>query len=300
VRTSRLTGGLGCRMDVLEIDRADGSRWKVTLRRFVTDHRFSLPEHVAHEFEMLHLVDRAGIPAPRPILLDAGGEYFGVPASVMSYLPGRPLFPTTNIAAWTEGLARVLLTVHAATPDRFDLSWLCVFLRDGMRERIERKRDDLQSDPLGAEIHSVLEAELDRIDLSTPTLVHDDFWPGNTVWFRGRLVGVVDWTTGELGDPRADVAQCRIDLVFSHGIEVADAFCEQYERLAGPPLEDLWYFDLFRGIGAILQYERWLEGYHDMGLRHLKPAEVGARLRAFLRRALGEGRSPRRMLSADR
>jgi len=72
---------------------------------------------------------------------------------------------------------------------------------------------------------------------------------------------------------------------------VADSFREDYELLAGGPLEDLWYFDLFRGIGAILQYERWLEGYHDMGLRHLKPAEVGARLRAFLRRALDEGRS---------
>jgi aminoglycoside phosphotransferase (APT) family kinase protein len=297
VRTRRLTGGLGCRSDVLDIERADGSRWKVTLRRFVRrGHAYSTPEHVTHEFEVLRLLERAGIPAPRPTLLDANGEYFGVPAIVISYLPGQPLFPTTNIAAWTEGLGRVLLTVHAVTPDRFDLSWLNVCLRDGMRERINEWRDEAPGDPLAREMHTVLEAELDSIDFSEPTLVHDDYWSGNTVAYRGRISGIMDWTSAEVGDPRTDVAECRIDMVLSHDIEVADAFRRDYERLAGRPLKDLWYFDLYRGLHALLEYEHWLEGYHDMGLTHLKPAEVGARLRSFLRRAL-EGRARRSRLS---
>ena len=278
-------------MDMLDIERADGSRWKVTLRRFVrTEHRFSTPEHVTHEFEILRLVECAGIPAPRPILLDARREYFGVPAIVMSYLPGRPLFPTTNIERWTEGLADVLLTLHAVTPDGFDLSGLNVQLHDGMRRRIDEWRHEAQADPLAAEMHAVLDAELGRIDFSGPTLVHDDFWSGNTVAYRGRIIGIIDWTSAEVGDPRTDVSECRIDLVLSHGIEVADRFRDDYERLAGRPLADLWYFDLYRGFHAFLEYEHWLEGYHDMGLVHLKPAEVGARLRAFLRRALNEGR----------
>jgi len=290
VRTRRLPGGLGCRMDVLDIERADGSRWKVSLRRFVREHRFSTPEHVTHEFEVLRLVESAEIPAPRPLLLDAKGQYFGVPTLVLSYLPGRPLFASKNVGAWTDGLARALHTVHAVTRRRFDPSRLNVYLRDGMRERIEQWRDAVQTDPLTAEIHRVLETGLESIDFSAPTLVHDDYWPGNTVWYRGRLVGIVDWTSAEVGDPRADVAQCRVDLVFSHGIKVADAFREDYERLAGRSLRDLWYFDLLRGLGALLQYEQWLEGYHDLGLRHLKAADVDARLRAFLRRALEEGR----------
>jgi aminoglycoside phosphotransferase (APT) family kinase protein len=81
-------------MDVLDIERADGSRCKVSLRRFVAGHEgheASTPEEVRREFEILRLVESAGIPAPRPILLDAEGEYFGVPAIVMSYLPGRPV-----------------------------------------------------------------------------------------------------------------------------------------------------------------------------------------------------------------
>jgi aminoglycoside phosphotransferase (APT) family kinase protein len=279
-------------MDVLDIERADRSRWKVTLRRFVRkNHQFSTPEHVAHEFEVLRLVERAGVPAPRPILLDANGQYFGVPAMVISYLPGRPLFPNTNIARWTEGLARVLLTVHAVTPDRFDLSWLNVCVLAGIRERIDEWRDDARADPLAREMHTALEAELDRIDFRAQTLVHDDFWSGNTVAYRGRIVGIIDWTSAEVGDPRTDVSECRIDMVLSHGIEVADAFRNDYERLAGRRLEDLWYFDLYRGVHALLEYEHWLEGYHDMGLVHLKPSEIGDRLRAFLRHALKSARS---------
>ena len=259
-----------------------------------TAHRFSTPEHVTHEYEILRLVESAGIPAPRPILLDAAGEYFGVPAIVVSDLPGRPPFPTTNIERWTEGLANVLLKLHAVTPDRFDLSWLGVRMCDGMRATIEERREQAQTEPFAAAMHAALDTELGRIDFSAPTLVHDDFWSGNTVAYRGRIVGIIDWTSAEVGDRRTDVSECRIDMVLSHGIEVADAFRVDYERLSGRPLEDLWYFDLFRGFHALLEYEHWLEGYHDMGLVHLKSADVGARLRAFLRRALEESRAPGR------
>lgn len=282
VRTRGLPGGLGCRMDVLDIERRDGSRWKVSLRR--------RPKRSSASSRSSAPVERARIPAPRPILLDAEGDCFGVPSIVMSYLPGRPLFPTTNIGRWTDGLARVLLTVHAVTPDRFDLSGLGVCLSDGMRERIDGWQDEGQADPLATEIYSVLEAELERIDFSTPTLVHGDYWSGNTVAYRGRIIGIIDWSGAEVGDRRTDVSECRIDMVLSHGPEVAGGFRDGYERLSRGQLADLWYFDLCRGFNALLEYEHWLEGYHDMGLRHLKSEDVGARLRAFLHRALQRGR----------
>ena len=118
-----------------------------------------------------------------------------------------------------------------------------------------------------------------------PCLVHNDYWPGNTVWFRGRLVAVVDWAGACVGDPRADVAQCRADLVFSDGLEIADTFLRSYEALAGH-MPDMWYHDAFMGLRALLNYPKWLKGYHDAGMGHLKLADVAARIQAFLRRAL--------------
>jgi aminoglycoside phosphotransferase (APT) family kinase protein len=172
------------------------------------------------------------------------------------------------------------------TPDRFDLSGLKICLRDGMRRRIHQWLSVEKVDPLAAEMREVLDAELGRIDFSAPTLVHDDFWSGNTVAYRGRVTGIIDWSDAEVGDPRTDVAECRLDMVLSHGVEVADRFRDDYERLSVRRLDDLWYFDLYRGYHASFEYEHWLDGYHDMGLVHLKPRDVGARLRAFLRRAL--------------
>ena len=81
-----------------------------------------------------------------------------------------------------------------------------------------------------------------------------------------------------------------MDLVFRYGRRVADAFRDDYERLLGGRLEHLWFFDPYRGVLALPQYELWLEGYHDLGRRDLRPWDVGHRLRAFLRDALRQSR----------
>jgi aminoglycoside phosphotransferase (APT) family kinase protein len=186
-------------------------------------------------------------------------------------------------------LARALHSVHAVTAERFDLAWLEVEDRAHIQDRLAEMRLK-PADPQTEEVAEFLLGSLEAVELTQRTLVHFDYWPGNTVWYRGRLAGIIDWSGARLGDPRINVAQCRIDLVFTHGMDVADAFSVDYEQIAGRPLSNLWFFDLYRGIDALEQYEHWLEGYHDAGLRHLVAADIGARLRAFLRRALAEAR----------
>ena len=192
MRTCRLRGGVGARMDVLDIERADGTRTKVSLRRFTRGKTRDRPEHVAHEYRVLQFVAAAEIPAPRPLLLDAEGEVFGVPAIVLTYLSGAPLYLPRDIDSWTKQLAQALLRVHAVTPRTHDLSWLHVQLQDGIRETIEtdRSRVDTHSN-LAREVHAALVEEIDKIEWIDATLVHDDFWPGNTVWFRGDRKSVV-------------------------------------------------------------------------------------------------------------
>ncbi len=290
VRTRQLRGGLGARMQVLDIERADGTRLKLSLRRFVRAHRFSTPDHVAHEYRILQLVEEAGIPAPRPVLLDAEGRLFDVPAMVLTYLPGRPLYAPRDVTSWVDQLAQALVRVHSLTNDNVDLSWLPLYDREGMRNEIGRREEEVRGESLACEVHAVLKAEIDRIRWPEPTFVHDDFWPGNTVWRFGRLVGVIDWTTAELGDPRADVSQCRADIALSLGGDEADAFLKAYQARAAQPLPDVWYFDLFRGLRALIHHESWLEGYHDAGLTHITLSLARDRVEAFLRTALDGAR----------
>ncbi len=283
VRMRRLRGGLGSRMHALEIEDAGGTRSKVVLRRR-PDRRQPDPQEDAQlEFRILQVLEAQQVPAPRPILLDADGRYFGAPTLVLSYLPGRPLYATKNVRAWTDGLAWALAAVHRITPDRLPSSGRTPFLTDAMREEIDGRVNELaDAEPLVRAIHAIVDTKLDSIETVPPTLTHDDYWPGNTVWYRGRLVGIIDWADAVVGDRRTDVAQCRVDLVLSHGMDVADAFLSSYLAAAAEPIPDMWFFDLFRGLRGLLSYERWLEGYHDLGLKHLTDEVAGQRLRAFL------------------
>jgi aminoglycoside phosphotransferase (APT) family kinase protein len=295
VSMRRLRGGIGARMHVLDIERADGARFKVSLRRFVRQHPFSEPAHVSHEYRILQFLEEAGVAAPRPLLLDAEGRLFGVPALVLTFTPGQPLLVPRDTQSWVRQVVEALLQIHSITPQHFDLSWLGVNLRQGMQEEIDRRREHVAEwAPLLREVHATLDREIDRIDWPEPTFVHDDYWPGNTVWRRGRLVAVIDWTASELGDPRADVAECRLNIALSLSMDVAGAFLDTYQSAAATPLPDVWYFDLFRGLRALLYYERWLKGYHDAGLSHITPALARRRIEAFVRRALREAEHPRR------
>ncbi|HEY3115112.1 MAG TPA: aminoglycoside phosphotransferase family protein [Chloroflexota bacterium] len=276
-------------MHVLEVEDASGSRSKVVLRRRLADGGHpDTADDARFEFSILEVLQAEKVPAPSPILLDAEGRYFGAPALVLSYLPGRPLYATKNVGAWVEGLASALAKVHAITPDRVAMPQREPFLRDAIHLEISDRRDNLtEAEPLAQGIHLALEAVLDHIAWVPPTLTHDDYWPGNTVWHRGRLVGIIDWADAVVGDRRTDVAQCRVDLILSHGVEVADGFLDSYLALAGP-LPDMRFFDLFRGLRGLLSYERWLAGYHDLGLTHLTAEVAGQRLRSFLTGILGD------------
>ena len=284
----RLRCGLGAHMHRLRFETASGERRTVVLRRYVNEWRESTPEHARYEFEVLKLLAKAGIPAPQPLLLDAEGTYFGCPAMVLSYVPGRSFFYHPDEASWVDGLAVALADVHRLTPQRLDLTALRPF--EPYAERLNFERIE-PAGPLAIQAYKVLMAHEDAAVPDVSCLIHVDYWPGNTVWFRGRLAAIIDWGSACLGDRRADVSQCRSDLVVSHGLETADAFLRSYEAAATQPVRDLWYVDAFMGLRALLNYPKWLEGYHDAGMRHLQLADVGARIEAFLRRALDEARN---------
>ena len=97
--------------------------------------------------------------------------------------------------------------------------------------------------------------------------------------------GIIDWAYAEVGDPRTDVAQCRVDIAMIHSADLADAFRDAYQALRAAALPDMWYFDLHRGLGALFHYKKWIEGYHDAGIQ-ITPAVARRRIDAFLRRAL--------------
>jgi hypothetical protein len=63
--------------------------------------------------------------------------------------------------------------------------------------------------------------------------IHRDYHPGNVLWRRGRVTGIVDWQSARLGSPEADVGHCRSNLVDHFCIEAADRFLARWQALSG-------------------------------------------------------------------
>ena len=288
VRVRRLRGGIGAWTHVLTLEGREEGRERVVLRRYF-DREALTPERAEREFRILQLVNDAAIPSARPLALDAKGDYFGSPALLLTYLPGRSIYEPRDERAWTEQLARVMLSIHSISPADRDLSWLPGFSRDEIASELDELKP--QADKAGAlarRVHAALMANLDHVAWPEPCLIHEDFWPGNTVWFRQRLIGVIDWVNARVGDPRCDVTQCAIDAMLVLGIEAYDRLRATYQRMAPAPLQDLWYFDLFNGLRALLYYSHWLLAYHEVGLTKVTVDVASHRIQWILRRALKE------------
>jgi aminoglycoside phosphotransferase (APT) family kinase protein len=195
----------------IELRTADGRTERLVVRRHGAKDIARDPELAAHEHRVLQVVRKAGVPAPEPRYLDAIGQILGVPCLVLAYVEGeRDAAPPDE--QLVDELASALGHIHSV--DVSDLGFL-------------RRRDLAAASP------------------NAPVLLHGDFWPGNALWKDGRLVAIVDWEDAAVGDPLADVANARLELLWARGVDAMDAFTQRYAATTGVDLEHLPHWDLW-------------------------------------------------------
>src|SRR6266536_1676284 len=99
-------------------------------------------------------------------------------------------------------------------------------------------RQESYESPVWARCPSIWARAIERFHQPTPdgagpaVFIHRDFHPGNVLWRRGSVTGVVDWASASIGPACVDVGHCRGNL-FQYGLEVADRFTAIWERLTG-------------------------------------------------------------------
>jgi len=155
---------------------------------------------------------------PTIVAVGEDENVLGVPFYVMTYLDGN--VPTEELPPGLEGedarrrlvddLVDALVEIHAADPTT---PGLAAFTRPGSyNERQVRRFGQLwgvnktREVPAVDEVGELLAANLP--DPLPPTVVHGDFRLGNTMVARddpSKIVAVLDWEMGAIGDPRADV-----------------------------------------------------------------------------------------------
>lgn len=111
------------------------------------------------------------------------------------------------------------------------------------------------------------------------TLLHGDFWPGNTVWRDDQMVAVIDWEDAAIGDPLADLANARCELTMFFGAAARETFTGHYRAATGIDTGALPAWDL-------LAAQRPAELMTTWGLDEATVGRLRAGLREFVDQAL--------------
>ncbi len=223
-----LRGGMSSAVHLLTVREGTGRRRQAVLRRYVRPElNAEDPDIAEREARALGVAASAGVPTPALLAVDPAGMQAGVPAVLMSRLPGRVDWWPSDVGRWLRRLAGVLPAIHAAPlppagligPFALDLpasyrppSWA----RD---PRVWERAAEISQGPA---------------PVLPEVLVHRDFHPGNVLWRRGRVSGVVDWQAACTGPAVIDVAHCRVNLL-TLGTDATERFTAWWQRTAGAP-----------------------------------------------------------------
>jgi aminoglycoside phosphotransferase (APT) family kinase protein len=284
----RLRGGIEASTVAVSLIDADGSRRQVVVRALRSDD----PEKctiLARGAGILAALSALDLPVPAPLHTDASGSVAGRPTIVLERLPGRPTLQPADPDRWLVGLAESLARVHttplppAAAADWPGPDWIAGYL-----EAPPTTHGPDADHPDAAAVWAALRRLWPTIVDRPRVVTHGDYWPGNVLWYRRRVSGIVDWDESALAPSGRDVGCCRQDLAFLGvgGAAAPDTFARAYEA-AGGTYRDLAFWDLFAAQFAIPDPVRWyLPGYHDLGRADITPEAIRARHRAFIADAL--------------
>ena len=274
LRVRRLGGGLSTATNVVTLRTPRGRTVDVIVKRFPPGR-----EAVAtNEWKQLGFAERIAVPTPEPIAFDRRGDWFGATAIVMSKLPGRPDVAPKDTARWLAEFAEVQAAIHSTSVAHAPAS-----ARAG--ELVAQPVPGLvQSDETRAAMNYIAR-RLAKAATRDVVVGHGDAHPGNVLWARGRISGVVDWSHGGVLPRGHEVAYARADIAVLAGPSVADRYLAVYERTSGTTVPDLAVWDLRQGIAAVRWNAVWAHAYREQGAE-LTTATARRRARSFFRGAL--------------
>lgn len=268
--------GGGLATDTYAIDTTAGD---FVLKVFRADRR----EGALLEWERLTFAQRVQrVPRPEPVALDADGRWFSLPALAMTRLPGRANVKPADIDDWLRQLAQALAGIHetdtagAAGPLLPPGNWgnreLAATRMSAPSALVDRCVEAIRRHPPNPDGPQVF--------------MHGDFHPGNIVWSRGILSGVVDWSGARLGSRWFELACCRGDIALLFGLPGVRRFTAHYVDIVGLTPVDLPVFDLMCGMAARrFGAAQWLGAFRHQGCTDT-PRQFAARVTPFLRQAL--------------
>jgi Ser/Thr protein kinase RdoA (MazF antagonist) len=276
-RVRRLKGGLEASTHRVDLLTRSGARRAVVLRRFNHTFHWFDPARIPAEVATLASLAPTPVAAPEVVLVDADGRFLGVPCLVVTCLPGGHAH-WSKWVAWSGRLAAAMAEVHAVTPVAEPEPWLTAWRR--------AEPPASRHGPWLDRVWPVIRDHVQELEASGgDALVHHDLHPGNTLWSRGKVSGIVDWPLAGRGFPAYDRAYLRLDVSIALGLEAGDGVAAASEAIGIERDHPAW--DLVAGLRALPDPDLWVSSYLELGIP-ITVEEARARLAAWLERALSE------------
>ena len=219
--TQRLVGGITACMDCVTVRADHDAQWRVVLRRW-TNLEHCTDGVVEREAAALRAVEGRDVVAPRLLGADPTGARAGVPALLMTEVPGKVVLAPPDMNCWLAELADTQARIHAVACTQLVRSdgWFDPQVDLGWFRDVGLRREALAA----ANAH---------LDTAQTVFVHGDYQHFNVLWTATKLSGVVDWTMAGIGPRGTDVGHCRLNLAVLFSADAADAYLHHYEKAAG-------------------------------------------------------------------
>ena len=271
-RVRRLKGGLEASTHRVVLVSPAGNRRAIVVRRFNDSFHWYDPARLPKEEATLRSLEATAVRAPRVLDVDLEGRWFGTPSMVVTCLPGGTA-PSSRWVDWSASLVDAMAAMHAVEPAVDAEPWLTGWQRD-------EPPQSRAGDPWLDRVWPVIQENVGELAASGgDALVHHDLHPGNAVWSRGRVSGIVDWPMAGRGYPAYDRAYLRLDVSLCLGLEAGDAIAARFDAVDSPA------WDLVVGLRA--DPDLWVTSYVELGAP-VTAEEGRARVAAWFERALSQ------------
>ena len=213
-----LEGGVSSEVFLIAVESRKGEE-KIVLR---TEGGPPAENSIKTEYLLLEKLHQTKVPCAKPIHLDNSKEILDKDFMLMTYLEGTIEIPKIKNFGFLNKMVGILKNIHnvdtkilPTLPCRFDPTY------------------DLFEFLPNARINKELKAILKGYDTSysgKPVLLHGDFWPGNILWTKDEISGVLDWEYAAIGDPVSDLAVASLELKYDYGKRGVDRFLDLYSK----------------------------------------------------------------------
>ena len=234
----------------------DGRRQKMVARLHGAVDLANNPNVAAVEFRLLQLLNAAGVATPAPIYLDTDCDIFPVPCLVIEFIDGQPEFAPDDVPNRVQQLAAQLANIHQVDCSAADMSFMpqqAASVAAKLRQRPAVLDESLHE----GNIRDALAVIGPLPPRNAPAILHGDYWPGNVLWQHRQLVAVIDWEDAEFGDPLADLANSRLEVLFAFGQAAMQQFTDVYCATSSIDFTHLPYWDLYAALRPCSEIGNW-------------------------------------------